>query len=173
MPGTLTHSPARIVAQMLIGMGHGTNPLAEPLGDWPVYADAEPPLPDSVITVRDTAGRDGGREHVQGERAEHHGILIRVRSSTHEGGYAKARALAVALDQDVYQESLSISGSSYRVHCVTRTGDVIVLGKQLPQNKRSLFTINALVAVRADTNVLVTELGDLLVTESGDVLIWA
>lgn len=148
MPGTLIHSPADVVRRLLIDLGLGTNGGAS----WPVFTDAEPNVPDNCITVRDTQGRDGGRDMVTAERAEHHGIQIRVRAGTQSAGYTKARAIAVALDSSVYQEMVVVAagaGGAYKVHAITRTTDVIALGKEVPTAKRSLFTINALISVRA------------------------
>lgn len=148
MPGTLTRSPADIVRKLLIDLTLGSNGGAS----WPVFTDAEPNSPDECITVRDTQGRDGGRDMVTAERAEHHGVQIRVRAGTHAAGYTKARAIAVALDRDVYQEMVVVAagaGGSYKLHAITRTTDVIPLGKDVPGSKRSLFTLNALVSLRS------------------------
>lgn len=130
----------------MIALGLGTDPASN--GPWPVYAAGEPDKPDSAITVYDTVGRQEGRTHVDGEAQEHHGVQVRVRSAAHTAGYAKARAVAVALDEDVLMNSVHIGAASYRVWAVARTGDVLSLGKESPDSKRSLFTINALVSLR-------------------------
>ena len=148
MPGTLTHSPADVMRWLLIDMGHGTDPATEPLGLWPAYAGGEPATPDEVITVYDTAGVIDGFTMTDGEAQERHGIQIRVRSATHRRGYNKSRAIAVALDQDVYQETVTIDGTAYLVWTATRTTDVLAIGKESPTSKRSIFTLNALVSMR-------------------------
>jgi len=145
MPGTLNHSSADVVQQVLVALGLGVAPPAVP---WPVFVDSDPDAPDSMISVWDTTGIKHGRVQVTGETQEHHGVMIRVRSDTHANGYAKARAIAVGIDEDVYQETVHLGASTYLLHAITRVGDVNVLGKEVPTARRSLFTINALVFVQ-------------------------
>ena len=147
MPGALTHSPADVVSRLLVDLGVGTDPADG--SAWPIFAAGEPSLPDNVITVFDTVGRQQGRTHFDGETQEHHGIQIRVRSSTHLVGFTKARAIAVVIDGQ-YQSQVVIGAISYVVHAITRSGDVNILGKEVPATKRNLFTINALVSLRVD-----------------------
>lgn len=147
MPGALAHSPAQVLARCLVELALGTDPLAE--GLWPIGAAAEPSTPDNCVTVYDTSGFDHGRDHVTGQRQEHHGVQLRVRAATHKIGWAKARALAVALDEAVYQETPTIDNIRYLIHAVTRTSDVLTLGKE-PASQRRLFTINAKLTLRTD-----------------------
>ena len=146
MSGTLTHSPADVVRNLLIGLGFGTTP--SDAGSWPIYVASEPNTPDSVITVFDTVGTDSGREMVLGERQEHHGIQIRIRDAEHADGYTKARVIAVALDETIVNNTSNVSSTGYTVYAITRTSDVLAIGKETPTSKRSIFTINALVALR-------------------------
>lgn len=155
MSGALTHSPADVLRRVLIALGLGTDPDAEPLGLWPIYAAAQPDTPDNVITLYDTVSVLQGRAMVTGEVMEQHGVQVRVRAATHDLGYQKARAVVVAMDESVYQESVTLddpgvgtAASSYLVHAVSRRGGILALGKELPASKRSLFTVNALVSVR-------------------------
>lgn len=145
MPGPLTHSPADVVRRLLIGLGLGNDPPAEP---WPMYVGGEPTVPDNVITLYDMLPRLHGREMVTGERQLHHGVMVRVRGTDYNVAYAKANAIAVALDEGVYQETVTISPSRYLVHAADRTGDVLALNKESFETKRSLFTVNALVSLR-------------------------
>lgn len=161
MAGLLQHSPADVVRRMLIDLSLGTDPDARPVGAWPVYASGEPGagkpvgtastaktgVPDSIITVYDTLGRQNGRIQFSGEIQEHHGFQVRVRAAGHSAGYAKARAIADGLDKSVYLRTVAIGASRYLVYAVTRTGDVLALGKE-PTSGRRIFTINALVTVR-------------------------
>jgi hypothetical protein len=147
MPGLLLHSPADIVRNLLVSLGLGTYPT-DPPGTWPIYATVEPSLPDNCITVFDTGSTSSGRIHTSGEQQEHHGIQIRIRSTTHIVGYPRARALAIAIDENIYQEVVAIENTTYLVHCINRVGDVISLGKEVPTTKRNLYTINAMVSVR-------------------------
>lgn len=141
----LVHSPADIIRRLLIQAGYGSDP---PNLSWPIYAASEPDLPDSVITVFDTAGVDHGRMSVTGDRAEHHGFQIRVRARDHLTGYAKARAISVAMDEVFYQEVVIIAGTTYLVHSLNRTTDVLSIGKQVPNSRRNLFTLNGLTSIK-------------------------
>jgi hypothetical protein len=147
MANTLTHSPADIIRWLLVSLGLGSDP--DEGAPWPVYAAGEPNAPDNVITVYDTAGTDDGRSMIDGEVMGHNGVQIRVRSTTHPVGYAKADAVWTALCEEVYDNTVTIDGVSYLVHSVNKIGDVLALGKEVPASKRSLFTINAVVSVRA------------------------
>lgn len=144
MAGPLSHSPAAIVRKMLVDLGLGN---AHTSLTWPVFVSAEPDMPDNAITVYDTAGRDHGRV-MQGERQGMRGVQVRVRATHPAIGYAKADAVAMALD-GVYQRAVSVDGAAYQVHAITRTGDISALGKEAPDSRRSLFTLNALINVRA------------------------
>lgn len=149
MSGSLIHSPSQIISQLLIDLALGTAPADA--GSWPVHFSGEPNSPDNVITVYDAAGVSDGRTQVDGQMQEHHGIQVRIRSTNHGTGFTKARAIAVALDESVLLNSVAISGSVYLVYAVSRTGDVIALGKNHPIGDFNLFTINAVVALRQTT----------------------
>lgn len=142
------HSPSDIIRKMLVDAGLGTEPSAA--GAWPVYGISEPSEPDNVITVYDTAGRDRGRTF-DGERQEQNGFQIRVRASSHVEGYARARALAMALDA-LYRVTVTVTDgpapATYLVHSMNRTGDVLVVGKEIPITHRHLFTINGMTTIR-------------------------
>lgn len=146
MPSSLLHSPADIIRTMLIDLSLGTAP-SDSL-TWPVYVSQEPSLPDNCITVYDTTGTDDGHTQPDGELQERHGIQVRIRSVDHPTGWTKSRAIAVALDEEVYRELVTIGASLYRVHAIARSPGPISLGKQTPDTKRDLFTINATVSVR-------------------------
>lgn len=151
MPGTLTHSPARVVRQMLVDLGLGVAGDYDQTGrytggDWPVFAASEPDLPDECLTVYDTTPIDDGSIMIDGERQEHQGVQIRVRAREHDAGWLKARAVAVALDESVYDETVTIDGTTYLVMSANRQGGIAVLGKE-PTSRRNLFTLNALVTM--------------------------
>lgn len=146
MPGPLTHSPADVIRHLLVNLGGGVLPSAG--GSWPIYVDSEPDTPDSVITLYDTAGIIQGRTHIDGEIQEKHGILVRVRAASHTTGYTKARAIAVLMDETAKRDIVTIGGTNYFVNAITRTTDVIRLGKNKPTSNRNLFTINAIVSLR-------------------------
>lgn len=146
MPGLLLHQPSFIVRRVLIDLGFGTNPSANLA--WPMFDNSEPDSPDNVITIYDTSGKKSGRVMFSGETDLHHGIQIRVRGADAIVGYTKAMAIANGVDVTVYREVITIDSTEYIVQEISRTSDVLVLGKETPKSKRSLFTINAVVSLR-------------------------
>jgi hypothetical protein len=145
MPGRLPDSPAKVMRALLVAKGWAADP--GPAAVWPAHYAGEPDAPDDVITVRDTAGRRHGRS-MSGEQDLHHGFQIRVRSTTHDVGYDKANYLADSLDKNVSMYGVTLGAHTYCVHSVTRAGDVIALGKEMPAARRSLFTLNCLAVIR-------------------------
>lgn len=142
----LEHSPAHILAVWLWGTGIGTEPEVPPLA-WPIYYSIEPDVPDNVITVYDTSGRLDGRIQITGEMVEHPGLMFKVRSATHEAGYAKAHELKTLLDEGLYLDPVNVNGTEYEIHSLTRTGGILVLGRS-PYSNRKEFTLNAVVSLR-------------------------
>lgn len=145
----LPHSPADVLRTLLIQLGLGGDPAALPLPPWPVYVASEPGEPDQVLTCYDTAGRDLGRLMPTGERVEMHGVQVRVRAGTHAAGWQKAQALAVALDEDVYRQTVTLAGTTYLVQEVQRAGTVLSLGRDAPASARRIFTLNCLLSLGA------------------------
>ena len=142
MPGLLTHSPAKIVQQLLINNGLGTAPVA---GDaWPVYVSSEPDLPDQVITVSNGVDQIVGFSQPDRQCEEFHGIQIRVRGLNNSDTHTKIHEIAIALDQDIYRQEVVIDSSTYCVHSINRTSGPFDLGKNVPNSRRSLFTVNGL-----------------------------
>lgn len=142
--GDLDHSPADIVRYLLIALGHGTLP---PATDWPIYEGAEPTAPDALVTTYNVTGVDQGRSQIDGQRYTREGVQIRIRGADHPSAFAKSREIAVAIDEDVLQETVVIGASTYFVHAISRTSGPLALG-HAPGSKRFLFTINCLVNVR-------------------------
>ncbi len=143
---TLSHSPADVIQQMLIDRGLGTIPSDR--STWPIFSSGEPTTPDNVITVYDTTGRERGRTMVDGKLHVAHGFQVRVRAVDHTTGWTKADATRWTLSQDTYQETVRVSSSLYLVHAVVNIGVVLVLGKDIGNSKRSLFTVNAAAVIR-------------------------
>lgn len=173
MAGLLLHSPADVIRQLLVDLGACVD-YADDRTPWAAFASGEPDLPDSAVTVYDTTGFDEGRVF-DGERQEHHGFQVRVRSGVHKDAYAKAREIAVALDEDVYLTTVVVDDVSYLVWAVTRLGDPMFIGKDAPRSKRSLFAINAKVSLRAVTTlgypILCEDENPLLLESGGAILL--
>ena len=145
--GLLTHSPADILSILLINHGLGILPSGQSNIDWSVFTDNEPNTPDKVITVYNTTGRINARLQI-GMVAEMHGIQVRVRSDLSTTGYTKAREIAIELDEQVYQEYVTVDSTLYCVHSFSRIGDVIPLGTDSrTPTKRNIYTVNGLLIV--------------------------
>ncbi len=137
--GTLLASPAAIVRQLLLDLGLA---VAGPTADWSVFAANEPAGPDNCVTVRGTQGVGEAETHF-GVTTWHRGIQVRVRSSDHEAGYAKAAGIGAALETlDVH--AVSVGGACYLAGPFSPAGEVMDLGKDVPNGKRWIFTCNYL-----------------------------
>lgn len=148
----MNHSPADICRRLLIGLGQLTDPLPWETGvglAWPGFVSAEPNVPDNCVTLKDTQGSDDGRVMTDGEPQDHFGFQVRVRGTDHAAAWAKADAIRTALAMSVDNRTVSIDASTYTVHAIARIGQAINLGKDTPTSRRSLFTINAVVAITA------------------------
>lgn len=143
----LNHSPAHIVSKLLIQLGLTTLPVTGTVGVWPVHVSNEPNVPDNCVTIYDTVGQPDGRSMIDGELDQHFGFQVRVRSDNFPDGWAKAYAIQRALAELITNLVVHINDSDYLVHCISKIGIIIHFGKEVPSNKRDLFTINALVSL--------------------------
>lgn len=147
MPGLLIHSPADILRYALVDLGLGTIPSEN--GLWPIFVSVEPDTPDNCITLYDTTGIHQGRRQVDGRVLDRAGIQIRVRSSSHVVGYTKANAIAIAVDEDIYLTNTTVNLVTYQIWAISRdSGGILALGKQTPNSKRDLFTVNVNMSVK-------------------------
>ena len=142
----LSHSPADILSRAMIAMGLASDPEPAPTGAWPAYVSSEPSSPDNCLTVYDTDRQSDGRAMVDGEEFHHYGVQIRVRSVDFRTGYVKADALHTVLTEGLYQEAITIDGHAYNIAAVCKTS-VRSLGRDSTSTKRSLFTVNAILAL--------------------------
>lgn len=145
MSGKLIHSPAHILARLLIGLGEGVAPPPSSSSQWPIYYVNEPDRPDNVITVQNTTGRMFGREQISGETYKYHGIQFRIRSSVDEDAYSKAADIEDAI-KDVYKDTVTIGARTYCVQSISQTTDIIDAGHE-PETERVIHTLNALAEI--------------------------
>lgn len=150
--GTLTHSPADVLRRLLIAIGQGVTPASGTNSNWPIFESQEPSSPDNVVTTYDVDGRDFGRTGLTGERFEHHGVQVRVRAATKPVCWRKMREICVALDEDVYQESVTIDGTNYFVHAVHRVSKPLYNGLE-PGTQRHVYTMSVIVNLHQTVNV--------------------
>jgi hypothetical protein len=133
---------------MIDPLALGGNPNTDPLPGWPVYVAAVPDTPDEVMTVTDTAPTNDARSMIDGTRFVHYGFQVRIRSTTPAKAALKAFAVRRAFDESVHNRLVTIDGVEYVVGSISNA-TVLAVGKESPTSKRSLFTINALVSLRA------------------------
>lgn len=146
MSGSLSLSPADVLRHALVDLGLATLPSDG--GAWPASVSMELDSPDSAIAMYDTVGRQHGREMVGGERQESYGVMIRVRAMTHSTGYAKAQAIAIALDEYLTLRTVTIGAAEFTIYSVSRTSNVLSLGSESPVSSRQVFSVNAVVTLR-------------------------
>lgn len=155
MSGPLNHSPAEILLEALVDLAKGTDPSSsQGVSDWPVFVSIMPDNPDNVIMITDVAGTDDGRFMIDGERQQHYGITVTVRSQTQNVAFARANSIMVALDESINRTSVTIGSDTYRIQSVsTRPGPIDAGPEQSASqstlgSKRRLFTVNAVVDLK-------------------------
>lgn len=146
MTGLLSHSPADIVRYILIGKTLATLPTDA--SAWPSYVSKEPDTPDNCITIFDTEDVLEGRFMTSGQKQQHEGFQIRIRSVNYSTGHSKCRSIVNTLDTDVLRYDLTIDSIPYRIQSITRLSGILHLGDESPSSKRQLFTINGSISVR-------------------------
>lgn len=136
MSGSLSHSPAQVIHQLLYDLELGTSG-----SPWRLYYATMPDKPDNAIRVMGTVGQHQGREMIGGKVYERYGFQIMVRSTDYGEGYAKANAIAVDLDQNVNRTSVAVESSNYLIQSISRDSSVVPVGKD-ETSRRHLFSIN-------------------------------
>lgn len=160
MPGPLHHAPARVLLQLLVDLGLGTDPdadrsIAEASLVYPMYWDREPDKPDTLIKISDTEGRSFGNTQLEGERQEHEGIQFFIRGNDKEAIYRHMKEIAVALST-LSQRIVTIEdesgtgtlGTSYSVGSFTQTTGIIPIPTDTPQGKRVIYVLNGTCPIR-------------------------
>lgn len=112
-----------------------------------MYVNGEVVSPDSILVVSDTTGVLDKRNHVTGDKDEHHGVQIKVRAPTPVIGYPKASEIAQVLDRECTYLSVTIGSDNYCIHSVTRTSPIMYLGEEQGMSKRVGYTINVLMSI--------------------------
>lgn len=139
------HSGSRIISQLMIDRAIASAP--ESNADWPVSADAEPDSPDACITVRDADAPDYYRLHPTGDVAGHGGFLLRVRAVTDGQANEKAVQIQDWMAKQVYQAGVTIDDVQYYIHCFGQFGNILPLGKDKNNTRRSVRTFNGVVSI--------------------------
>lgn len=153
MAGQLSNSPAEVIRELLLNLSLGVFPDQRTPADWSIYDNGEPDLPNHCITVYDTQGRDHGKTF-DGERQEHYGCQIKIRADEKPTANTRARNIATTLDAvtrypvDIpVRDNITPSGM-YTVYAVSRSANVIYNGKDKPNGRRHVYTLNILASIR-------------------------
>jgi len=146
---SLQTSPAYILASYIIAeaIGSMTDPVDD--DDWPLYVSYMPDSSDIKTNcgcVYDTSGVKDGRL-MEGPVTQFFGIQLKIRCSSPINGYAKAEAIAIALDA-VVNDTVTIDSVVYKIKDVGRTSPVISLGVEEGTKNRRLFTVNFIVTLK-------------------------
>ncbi len=149
MPNKQDHSTADVIRWALINNLLGTDPADA--GSWPIHVNVLPDDPSNVIVVNDTVGKIEAYIQTNGEVVDYPGIQVIVRSDTEQVGLTKIYSIANEIDTIFKNSTLTISGSTYTIHTITRTTNILALGYENPQTKRNLFSTNAIVCLTMDS----------------------
>lgn len=158
------HSAARVIQQLLIDAGYGTDPQDatgddSSYGEWPVFRGREPDRPDNLIKISDTTPILYGDTMVDGENQDHCGVQVMVRGQVYDDdAYRKVNAVARFLDRlscrTVTVEiddagTGSLTEVTYYLKAITRRSGPIPLGPvDTPAGKRLVFTVNYTLPLR-------------------------
>lgn len=149
----MNHSAADVLHQALVDVGTVLAP-DESQVSWQCFVDGMPSTPDEAVVLIDEDGHDDGRSMIDGELFYHYGVQMILRGRNHRTGYKKAEVIRQSL-ASLYRRSVNVESDSYRLHCVAHIGSVLCLGKEVPNSKRSIFTLNMSVAYRSVASTLV------------------
>ncbi len=140
-------SPAVILAAYMINQAVMSDP--DDATVWPLYISRMPDIvgmENNTGAIYDTLGLKDGRLMI-GPVIQHYGIQIKIRSITHNVGWAKAEEISLDLDT-ILNKEVSIDDEDYVINNVKRFGNIIPLGTEEGTKGRLLFTVNFLVTLR-------------------------
>jgi len=141
----MNHSCAEIVARWMVAETLGTDPEADPIGNWPVYDTAMPDTPDNAICTYGTAGVKDGRSMRDGQTFEHPGLQVKVRGTTEPVAFAKMQAIVEAIDAAI-AESITIEGTGYKIQNISRRSNAVPIRADRDTERRA-YTLNCLVSI--------------------------
>lgn len=144
---TTTHSPARILAAYLVAQSLVT--AYNSGAAWACFVGFMPDddaVSDSAVAVTDTTGLQDGRQISDGEPIEFAGVQVRIRSLDSDAAWAKAAAIAAALNA-LTSGSVTLGGSTYSLRSVSQQSPVLSLGRERGTRRRTNLSINYLVTL--------------------------
>jgi hypothetical protein len=142
-----------IIAKLLVDAGDGDLFSASGADKWPIYTGFLPDDKDQAICIYGTAGSPDGRIMRTGERIEHPGIQIRIRSLKYVPTSLKADQIAATIDSIAGDEVTMEPGTVYSIANISRSGTPLNLGPEeaTGSKRRFNFTVNATVTYRKNT----------------------
>ena len=138
MTGTLSHSPAYILSQLLIDLGHAVAPDGSTA--WSMYVNMMPDAPDSIVYLANTAGKHDGRSMINGTVYHHYGWQMMVRSLSDNAAWVKINTAVVGLDA-VNRNIVTLGSARYRVQAVNRVGSILYVGLD-DTTRRRIYSAN-------------------------------
>jgi hypothetical protein len=143
----MIHPPSDILRRLLVNAG-----ICSENGEWPAFVSFLPPEPDASIGIFDTMGMPDGRLMRTGERIEHPGLQIWIRSLDYLTGWTKGYTICKEIDAvaGVYVEYSA--EEMYIVQNISRIGTLLPLGVEEESGKRRHnFSINAITTIQKRT----------------------
>ena len=135
-------APSEIIGQLLTDSG-----IIDQSADWPGYISFMPGQPDNAVAIYDMPGEDDGRI-MSGEKIDHPGVQVMVRSKVFATGWDKAEEIATALDNQSRTTVAIESSPIYILHNASRKGTINHMGlKEDDGQRRHYFSINMTVTI--------------------------
>lgn len=151
MSGQLAHPPCVIIAKMMSDLGLADLITAGDTG-WALFSMHLPETPDQALVVKDTPGRNFGRDHVTGITCEHYGIQVLARSAEDPATpFKKMKAILEYFDTEVLNESVVLEEDdvwyTYKVNAVHSAGPTVPAGND---GRRFFYSGNALASIEIE-----------------------
>ena len=141
----MTHSPGRVLAELLIDAGFFTAPSDG--SEWPIYNASMPDLAgtveDTCACAYDTGGLRRARHLADGANVMRYSAMIQVRAADYEEGWEKITDVQDHL-ATVHNVDVEIDSVAYTVETVSQEGAPTALGAEPGTKRRELFSLNVL-----------------------------
>ena len=147
MSGSLDHSPAQVLAELLVDLGLAT--AVSSSGSWPAYVSVLPDSPDEAIAITNTQGKHDGRSMTDGTVYEHYGYQVLARSLSDANVWGKVNAIAIAFD-GVERVYVPLGSTTYRIQAISRLSTPLFIGYD-DASKRRMYSLNGFVCMRQMT----------------------
>jgi len=144
----MNYSPADILRQAIVNSGNASLASLSSDNEWPIFVGHMPDSPNDVLCVYDTSGNRNGRIMSTGENIDKPGFQLRVRADDYAEAYSKINEITTYLST-IKMNVVAISGTSYKIHSVTKIGTILSLGQETDSHRRCEFTMNGTLTLTA------------------------